>query len=354
VKVALTNVSCWPEVRRGTEALLQGLGGWLASRGHDVTVVAGARTPGRHTIDGVRYLTVAARDLTRVSRQLTGAVTMIPAMAAALRRLRPDVVHSFLYQDATAAQLARLPTVVSYGGIALPSSFRGRPVDRRLFAAASRRARAVVCPSRAAADHLAEAFGIDAEVIPNGLDVSAFAVDEPRDPGLVLCAATPNDRRKRAEVLIDAANLLDERGMHVELAFAGAVDDDRRRALLQRRPSLTFLGELAGDALARAYARATVSCLPSVNEAFGMVVVESLAAGTPVVGAAHGALPELLTEEVGSTFEADDADALADALVPWLQLGDDDGVRLACRRHARRYDWSAVGPQIVDLYDRCA
>ncbi len=55
--------------------------------------------------------------------------------------------------------------------------------------------------------------------------------------------------------------------------------------------------------------------LPSVDEAFGLVLVESLAAGTPVVAARSGACPEIVTDDaIGRLFEPDDADDLARAM----------------------------------------
>lgn len=358
-RVALTNVACWPDVRRGSEALLHGLAGWLGREGLDVTVVAGARRSRQYRIDDVVYSTVRAPDLTGSTRHLVPEVTMIPGMVRRLRRLRPDLAHSFLYHDAVAAQLAGIPSIVSYGGVALPSSFLGRPLERRLFQRASEHADAVVCPSRAAADHLRVAFGLRAEVVPNGLDVAAFAVEEQRLPGRILCAATPDDRRKRAEVLVDALAALRRRGVDAHVAFAGAAAGGRRRALTERLPEgerdrVVFLGELDQHALAHAYASAAVSCLPSLHEAFGMVVVESLAAGTPVVGTEHGAIPELLTPDVGSTFAPDAVDDLSDALEGWLDVAEDPAVRTACRRRAAKYDWSAIGPVLTDLYDRRA
>ena len=100
---------------------------------------------------------------------------------------------------------------------------------------------------------------------------------------------------------------------------------------VERMPASTT-GELAD-----AYAGAWASVVPSVEEAFGLVVLESLAAGTPVVGARSGAIPELLSApEHGLTFEPDDPASLAETLERALELGFEDGAVAARRARAAR------------------
>jgi glycosyltransferase involved in cell wall biosynthesis len=191
-------------------------------------IVAGGPTARSYRIDDVSYTTVRCHDWSRLVRDLDTEVTSVPAMAWRLRALAPDLVHSFLFTDAFAAQLARRPYVVSYGGIALRSSMRGHALRTRMFWRASGGAGGIVCPSAAAATHLQREFGLTAEVIPNGLDVSRFAVVGEPEPGRIFCAATPSDARKRPEVLVDALALLFERGVAAHVVFAGAVDGVRR------------------------------------------------------------------------------------------------------------------------------
>src|SRR5439155_1593557 len=96
---------------------------------------------------------------------------------------------------------------------------------------------------------------------------------------------------------------------------------------------------------ARAYAGAWASVLPSVDEAFGLVLIESLAAGTPAVAARSGACPEIIDDDrVGRLFAPDDADDLLRAMEEALDLGSEaetsapsrsgspGGTRIALRR----------------------
>lgn len=358
--LVLTNPFALPDVRRGSETLVHGLARWLNPQlAHPVVVMAGAPRPAVYDLEGVSYRRVRAPDLRRLHGDLDPETSLVPGLAARLRASRADLVHSFLYTDAASARLAGRPYVVSYGGIALPGPFRARRLKWRLFQWASQGARRILCPSRAAADHLRTAFGYHAEVVPNGFHAGDFWQPElERQPGLILCASTPDDRRKRVEVLVDAFGVLAPGSPDLRLVLAGSAAPPTRKALSERLPvrlrdRLEFTGDLPPDQLKRLYARAAVTCLPSLNEAFGLVLVESMAAGTPVVGAAHGAIPEIITPEVGATFEADDAGACATALAEVLGRGPDAAVE-DCRRRAANFDWETVGPQYLSIYEESA
>jgi glycosyltransferase involved in cell wall biosynthesis len=89
-----------------------------------------------------------------------------------------------------------------------------------------------------------------------------------------------------------------------------------------------------------------------VHEAFGLVVVESLAAGTPVAGVRSGALPELLADErVGALAEPGDEAGLAEAMDRALALGADPATAAVCREHAARYEEKVVLPRYEALYE---
>lgn len=354
--LVLTNPHALPDVRRGSETLIQSLGSWLRPRvGGGVTVMAGG-PPGTYEIDGLRYRRVIAPDLRRIQGELDAEVTLIPGLAARIRLARPALVHSFLYPDAAAARLAGVPYIVSYGGIADAEKFRRWPLRWQLFHLASRRARRVFCPSRAAADHMRKVYGYQAEVLPNGLNVADFWQQSvERDGNLLLCASTPDDGRKRVEVLFGAFDRLAATMPDLHLVVAGSARSDTRSRLTEllgtgAKGRVRFLGELDPVSLRDWYSRAALTCLPSVNEAFGMVIVESLAAGTPVVGANHGAIPEIVTPQVGALFEADDPASCAAAISSVLVWGN--GVMVEeCRKQAAKFDWQTVGPQYLAAYE---
>jgi len=102
------------------------------------------------------------------------------------------------------------------------------------------------------------------------------------------------------------------------------------------------------------YREATITVLPSLNEPFGMVTLESLASGTPVVGTMSGAIPEILTDPaVGVLFDySDGVNGLCEALLQCIELAKDSGTAVRCRNFAERYSWEAIGPRYEQMYYR--
>ena len=373
-RVVITNPWVPPYVRRGSETVMVELASWLNAQGLAAELLGGGptrtrgpartRSPGGDTKPSADAGAIPVRAVLPPLRRawpggLDRDASLVPSLARELRHMPPAVIHSFHYVDATAARLAGLPYIATCQGIPLTRSFAGKPLHRLLLRAGWASASILTCPSRAAAAHLRAAFGLHADVVANGIEVSRYSgLDEERQAGLIVCAATPGDLRKRAEVLIDAFGLLARRMAGTELVFvAGPISDERRIELTGRLDPavarrIRFLGQVPRDELVRWYARASVTCLPSLHEAFGMVLVESLAAGTPVVGTDHGAIPEIVSAGTGMTFPPDDARACARALAEVLSWHPDQQVAEACRARAGTYDWSVIGPQFLSRYER--
>jgi phosphatidylinositol alpha-mannosyltransferase len=195
-------------------------------------------------------------------------------------------------------------------------------------------------------------FGMHAEVVTPGVATARYAGAGPTAQQItVLCTADASDPRKDLGVLIRAFEILcRQRGdAHLVLAahdpgpaealIAHLPDDVRRRVRVPR--------DLTLDQLTQLYGEATVTVLPSRREAFGLVLVESLAAGTPVVGTDDGAIPEIITrDDIGRLFPPGDADSLARAIDDVILIGRQAEVAEACRHHARQWDWSERGPVV--------
>jgi glycosyltransferase involved in cell wall biosynthesis len=108
------------------------------------------------------------------------------------------------------------------------------------------------------------------------------------------------------------------------------------------------VGALTG--VAERYQDATVTVLPSVDEAFGLVLVESLACGTPVVASDSGGMPEIVTSEVGRLVAPEDIDALAVAVLEAIAMARDPQMPKRCADHAQQWSWDTVGPHHLDAY----
>jgi phosphatidyl-myo-inositol alpha-mannosyltransferase len=208
-----------------------------------------------------------------------------------------------------------------------------------------------------------EALGSDAVEIPNGVDVASFA-DAPRLDGYprpgrsVLFLGRYDEPRKGMAVLLGALPALVKHFADIEVLIVGRGDEDElREEAGELAGHLRFLGQVDDATKASAMGSADVYCAPNTGgESFGIVLVEAMAAGTPVVASDLDAFRRVLLDgKAGRLVPVDDSDALAEALVAVLE---DDKLRAryveAAAAAVRRYDWSVVADQIIRVYETVA
>jgi glycosyltransferase involved in cell wall biosynthesis len=114
----------------------------------------------------------------------------------------------------------------------------------------------------------------------------------------------------------------------------------------------TFVGYLAGEDLASAYASGDAFLFPSSTETLGLVLLEAMAAGCPVVGANRGGIPDIVSHgENGCLYDPDDPGSLVAAVQ--VLLGDQDTrhtLRHAAREEAERWNWASATEQLRGYY----
>ncbi len=133
------------------------------------------------------------------------------------------------------------------------------------------------------------------------------------------------------------------------------VGDGPARATLEREfagQPVTFMGYLSGERLSRAYASADIFVFPSRLETFGLVVIEAMASGLPVVAARVGGVADIVAEGVnGYTFESGDVAAL---LTGVRQIASNGKQRAWMGRQARAYakiqSWEAIMDEVIEVY----
>jgi phosphatidyl-myo-inositol alpha-mannosyltransferase len=208
-----------------------------------------------------------------------------------------------------------------------------------------------------------EALGSDAVEIPNGVDVASFArapvlEGYPRTGKTVLFLGRFNEPRKGMAVLLRALPALVERFPDLEVLIVGRGDGEELRG--EAGPlahHLRFLGQVDDAEKASALRSAHVYCAPNTGgESFGIVLVEAMAAGTPVVASDLDAFRRVLLDgKAGRLVPVDDAEALATGITKVL---DDAKLRSryveAATAAVRRYDWSVVAQQIMRVYETVA
>lgn len=210
-----------------------------------------------------------------------------------------------------------LPFVVSLKGVIADELKNERGWVRVLLAIQARwerlnarRADVVIAPSRYSADVARREYGVAAEkiaVVPEPIELerwmSLFAAAAPRPRGgpTILCVARMYPRKRVGDLLMAAALLrLRIPGARVRIVGKGPEWEDavRVHATLGLGETVTLLGDVSRDRLAEEYVSADIFCLPSVQESFGIVFLEAMAAGLPVVACRAAAIPEVVEDGV--------------------------------------------------------
>jgi glycosyltransferase involved in cell wall biosynthesis len=358
VRLALTHTYCWPEVRRGGERFLHELAGALARRGHDVSILSSARNPGRAIEDGVDVVRLPSPRGSGIRQELRFGRTVLPPLLA--RRF--DAVHSFGPGDAAssivAARLLRgvrqhRRTVFTHLGAPLRSYYEHQP-DWHHQRFIARHVDVYGCLSDHATRAFVDGFGRRPTRTPGGVRLARFAPAKERAAGpTLLYAGTFAEERKRVPDLLEAVALLSEDEPDVRLWLTGPGDPAPLVAAAPRAArERTEVLPLGTPDMAAIYGRAWVTVLPSVHEAFGLVLLESLACGTPVVAADHGGPPELVTPETGALAAPEDPGSLAEACRRALELSRQPRIVDRCRAAAAPYDWdSELAPRMEAIYE---
>ena len=229
------------------------------------------------------------------------------------------------------ARRRALPFVASLKGIIADELKNERGRVRALLAVQARwerrnveRADLVMVTSRYSAEVAQREYGVPPErlaVVPEPIDLEVWddqfwrAPRRARGAPVVLCVARMYPR-KRIQDLMRAAGILRARVPGVQVRVVGRGPEwpllSRLHAELGLGDSVTLLGDLTRERLAEEYVNATVFCLPSVQEGFGIVFLEAMAAELPVVACRIAAIPEVVVDGVtGLLGDPRDPGALA-------------------------------------------
>jgi phosphatidylinositol alpha-mannosyltransferase len=211
-----------------------------------------------------------------------------------------------------------------------------------------------------------EHLGGDAVVIPNGVHVGAFA-QGPSLPGYARGGSSPtigflgryDEPRKGLPVLLEAMHSVVREHPHARLLVAGRGDPVEFAELVGEdlAPRVTLLGELTETDKAAFLRSVDVYCAPNLlGESFGVILLEAMAAGAPVVASDLDAFARVLVDgAAGVLVPRGDAAELAEALSGLLadpgrraQLAD------AGRQAVAGYDWAVIAERILTVYETVA
>ena len=265
---------------------------------------------------------------------------MLVSMARALRRAArtADLVHIHWLLAAPLGLLAGKPWVITLHGTPTARAFEDLVLLRRakwVVGPILRRAKAVICVSQVLTTAVKE-LGANAVWIPNGTTVPHEVAAEAEPPELLFAGRMVEEKGVR-ELAVAAEGL--------NLVVAG--DGPLRHLLPQAR------GLVPHTELERLYRRAAIVVMPSHSEGQGVVAIEAMAHGRPVVGSRVGGLAEIVVDgETGILVPPRDPAALRCAL---LQLLDDAELRARMgaagrRRVSELCSWERVAPRVLESY----
>ena len=282
----------------GTERVIDALVRELIDRGHDVTTYAAADSvvPGRLIATVPEALRHAGFDDDGSGYLLETAMRVLDDAS------QFDIIHSHVeWSSLFLSRATTTPTAFT---------FHGR-LDRPWVTGLLQRTRGSLV---AISEHQASTHpDIDwAAVVHNGLDLTSSPWR--REGGQDLCFV---GRVAPEKGVIDAVEVASRAGRHLRIAAKmGPLPEERDYFENVFKPAIKgrdveFLGELSSDERGQLVSESLASLVTGVwPEPFGLVVIESLAAGTPVLGRRVGALPEIIREGVDGFF-GDDPEYLA-------------------------------------------
>ena len=292
-----------------------------------------------------------------------------PSIGVALEKFKPDLVHVVnpavlglggLYY----ANAQQIPTVASYH-THLPQYLHHyglgilEPVLWELIKVVHNQAQLNLCTSTVMVEEL-RGHGVERlDLWQRGVDTETFHPDlasvkmrshlsqgHPESPLLLYVG------RLGAEKEIERIKPVMEAIPGARLALVG---DGPNRSNLEKYFAGTpthFVGYLKGKELGAAYASADAFIFPSRTETLGLVLLEAMAAGCPVVAARSGGIPDIVTDGVnGYMFDpTDEEGAIAATVRLFEQKAERETLRQNARNEAERWSWAAATRQLEDYY----
>ncbi len=355
------------DIPGGVQAHVRDLAETLIGLGHQVSVLA----PGEEDSPNLPSYVVAAGKTVPIP--YNGSVARLQFGLVSATRVRRwlrqgefDVVH--VHEPAPPSLslltvlLADVPLVATFHAASSRSRFL--TMFDGVVQAVLERLSGRIAVSQAARKMIVEHLGADAVVIPNGVSVATYADAEPlpgypRDPalgGTIGFIGRYDESRKGMAVLIEAMQQLVLQRPGVQLLVAGRGEE---QDFLQTLPaaladSVVMLGMVSEHDKAALLRSVDVYVAPNTGgESFGIILLEAMAARTPIVASDLQAFRRVLDDgRAGLLFRNRDATELARALQHVLS---DEALRgqlaAASAEVVRPYDWQVVAAQIVRVYE---
>jgi len=218
-----------------------------------------------------------------------------------------------------------------------------------------------IAVSEKARQFMVEHVGGDAVLIPNGVDCASFSGDQtlpgyPRSGATLFFIGRIDEPRKGLPTLLAALPAILAVHPDLEVLVAGPGDVEEVEASLddELRPHVRFLGLVSEEDKVRAFHSADIYVAPHLGgESFGIVLLEAMASGTPVVASDLEAFRLVLEDgRDGDLFPTGDAGALAEVVNELLaNPGRRQELTELGRARAAQFDWPVIARDVERVYE---
>lgn len=368
MKIALVTPYDYPFPGGVTEHILQ-LDREFQRRGHDTRIIAASSTDDETLQDNVIKVSGAVSSFPFSGSNVR--VTISPRVYQRIKRIlkqeKFDVIHA---HEPAAPPLC--PIVIHHSRAVNIGTFHAYretntayQITRPLLTPLYNKLNGRIFVSRAVRDFTLAQFAGDYRVIPNGIDIERFApqnikpIERFHDGRPNILYVGRLDKRKGFEHLLHAFGQISSAIPDARLLVVGAFDDQDKKPFLllarqNRIKSVHFVGYVSREQLPRYYHTATLFCAPSTGfESFGIVLLEAMAAGLPIVASDITGYRQVLTDgHEGTLVQPCDPEAIARACIILLNdAGTRQRMGMAGQITAARYDWAHIADAVLSYYD---
>lgn len=280
-----------------------------------------------------------------------------------IKEWNPDILHAnFATPDGIAAAYVSrqtgIPLVITEHQAKLRDFLKKPFIGKQMLYAYQKAAR-VICVSSFSEGIINEFTNRPSNivVIPNGVDFSRFSLKENRPAPQRAIYVGYLVKHKGVHILLQAIARLKQRGINIDLGIVG--DGIERNSLEAMCESLRidnhvkFHGEKKADEVASLMSQHDFMIHPSFIESFGIVMVEALAAGLPVLSTYNGGAEDIISEEVGILVKPNDVDALTEGIMLILSKWNQYNAESLRKYAFSKFSLDSVANRTVSLYKDC-
>lgn len=366
MKIAIVVLKFPPKWLAGTEIATYNIAKKLAKKGHEVHVIT-------MLDEGVpEYTMEEGFFVHRVScaKSFLRTFSMWFRFFLKIRSINPDIIHVQSIPLSVPAFFMRIISNKNYIVWVQGSDIYTPTVFLKLFSAALlKKASTIIALTEGMKAEIDKKYKMNSVVIPNGIELYKFKTEltglsklqtgsysSDTDQNIIFVGTLR--QIKGVRYLIEAMSIMRLNNPHVELMIVG---DGEEKEYLQKltydlnlNNCVSFVGKVPNDDIPKYMKEADLFVLPSLSESFGIVNIEAMASGLPIVSTNVGGLPDLIKDGING-FLVNPRDPAAIAEKSLLILNDKnlkERISINNLSEAKKYSWDYVIERLVDEYNK--